>query len=46
MFESFANRKLNNREDTREKSLIYSKNKSGPNMEPCGTRQRMYCNSD
>ena len=46
MFESSANGILNNREDTRDKSFIYSKNKSGPNMEPCDTPQRMYCNSD
>ena len=46
MFESSANNILNNREDTRDKSFIYSKNKSGPNMEPCGTPQRIYCNSD
>ena len=46
MFESSAKSKLNNREDVYDKSLIYSKNEIGPNMERCGTPQFMYCSSD
>ena len=37
IFESSAKRRLNKNEDTFDKSLMYSRNNSGPSIDPCST---------
>jgi len=46
MFVSSANKISFATGETLQMSLIYTRNNKGPNIDPCGTRQVIWCSSE